>query len=165
MRGEDPSVPGAEMIRVLFVCEHNSARSQMAEAYLKHFGKGKFEADSCGLEAGNLNPDVIQVMKEEGIDISNNTTDSVMSYFKEERQFDIVVTVCSPEVDSKCPLFPGKTLRMNWPFPDPAQLEGEQKVVMEELRQIRDQIKNRVREFIAEYEQKRLNLFVDQSSR
>lgn len=152
------------MIRVLFVCEHNSARSQMAEAYLKHFGKGNFEPDSCGLEAGNLNPNVIEVMKEEGIDISKNTTNSVMTYFQEERQYDIVVTVCSPEVDAKCPLFPGKTLRMNWPFPDPAQLKGEQRAIMEELRQIRGQIKTRIQKFIEEYEQKGLNLFLNQNN-
>lgn len=152
------------MIRVLFVCEHNSARSQMAEAYLKHLGNGNFEAESCGLEAGKLNPNVIEVMREEGIDISKNTTNSVMAYFQEERQFDIVITVCSPEVDKKCPLFPGKTLRLNWPFPDPGPLKGEQSKVMAELRHIRDQIKARIQEFIAEYEQKGLNLFLRQNS-
>src|SRR2546426_8216034 len=81
-------------IKVLFVCVHNSARSQMAEAYLKYFGEGRFEAESAGLEPGVLNPRVVQVMKEDGIDISQNKTKNVFDLFKQGRMFGYVVTVC-----------------------------------------------------------------------
>ena len=107
------------MLKVLFVCEHNSARSQMAEAYPNEFGAGNFTAESCGLEPGVLNPYVIQSMLEDHIDISGRKTNSVFAFFQEERQYDIVVTVCSQEVSEKGPTFPGKTLQLNWPFPDP----------------------------------------------
>lgn len=148
------------MLKVLFVCEHNSARSQMAEAYLKKYGIGKFEAESAGLEAGELNPLVVSVMLEEDIDISKNSTDSVISYFRQERHYDIIITVCSPEVSSKCPNFPGKALRLNWPFPDPSQLTGTQDEIMTQLRTIRNRIKKKVIDFISEYDQKGLTIFL-----
>ena len=150
------------MIRVLFVCEHNSARSQMAEVYLKKFGGDRFVVDSAGLETGQLNPLVVEAMLEEDIDISNNATNSVISYFQQERSFDIIITVCSPEVSEKCPIFPGKTLRLNWPFADPSQLRGEPEDVMADLRVIRNQIKYRIIDFIAQYDEKGLNIFLEQ---
>lgn len=150
------------MIRVLFVCEHNSARSQMADAYLRHFGGDTFQVDSAGIEPGQINPYVVESMREDDIDISASDTNSVISYFQEERQYDIVVTVCSPEVSDKCPVFPGKTLRLNWPFPDPSKLEGEREEILAELRIIRNQIKDKIQEFIAEYEEKGYTLFLDE---
>lgn len=149
------------MIRVLFICEHNSARSQIAEAYLKKYGAGKFEAESAGLEAGVLNPLVVEVLFEEGIDISHNTTESVLRLYQQERQYDIIITVCSPEVSEKCPVFPGKALRLNWPFPDPSRLSGDPEKVMTDLRVIRNQIKYKVMDFVTEYEEKGLNIFIE----
>lgn len=81
------------MTKVLFLCVHNSARSQIAEAYLKKFGGDDFEAESAGLEPGKLNPFVIDVLKEDGIDISNNTTDDVFDFFKQGKIFSYVITV------------------------------------------------------------------------
>src|SRR6266496_1921852 len=81
-------------IKVLFVCVHNSARSQMAEAYLNHFGEGRFEAESAGLEPGTLNPLVVHVMREDGIDISRNETKGVFDMIKQGKLFEYVITVC-----------------------------------------------------------------------
>lgn len=148
------------MIRVLFVCEHNSGRSQMAEAYLKLYGEKHFNAESAGLEPGVINPYVAASMLEDGIDITDNPTDSVFSFFQEERQYDIVVTVCSKEVSEKCPIFPGRALRFNWPFPDPSKLEGDREEILSELKKIRLQIKEKIIQFVAEYEEKGLKLFL-----
>ena len=131
-------------IKVLFVCIHNSARSQMAEAYLNHFGDGRFEAESAGLEPGVLNPRVIQVMKEDGIDVSGNRTKSVFDLFKQGRMFGYVVTVCDKEAAEKCPIFPGVAKRLHWNFPDPSALRGTEEQKLQETREIRDEIKKRV---------------------
>ncbi len=152
------------MLKVLFVCEHNSARSQMAEAYLNKLGKGKFMAESGGLEPGVLNPYVVKSMLEEHIDISGGKTNSVFSFFQEERQYDIVVTVCSPEVSEKCPIFPGKTLRLNWPFPDPSLLTGDEEEILSKLRPIRNMIKEKIQSFVREYDEKGLKLFLEDSA-
>lgn len=152
------------MIRVLFVCEHNSARSQIAEAYLKKYGGDKFHAESAGIEPGNLNPYVVESMLEDGIDISGATTDSVIKYFQEERQYEVVITVCSPEVDKRCPIFPGKALRMNRPFPDPSQLEGDKGEIISQIRPIREAIKTEIKNFIEAYQTKGLKIFVEQDS-
>src|SRR3989338_9622164 len=93
--------------KVLFVCVHNSARSQIAEAFLKQMAGDKFEAESAGLEPGNLNPVVVEVMKEVGIDISQNKTKSVFDFYKQGRQYDYVVTVCDESQSGACPMFPG----------------------------------------------------------
>ena len=84
------------MLRVLLVCQHNSARSQMAEAYLTHLGGEKFFVESAGLEPGTLNPYVVDALKEDGIDISRHSTDTMFNYFQEGRQYHIVISVCSP---------------------------------------------------------------------
>ncbi|MGA7279144.1 MAG: arsenate reductase ArsC [Desulfocapsaceae bacterium] len=151
------------MITVLIVCEHNSARSQIAEAYLKKYGAGKFAAESAGLEAGALNPLVVEALFEEGIDISKNETRSVLSLYQQERQYDIIITVCAPEVSMRCPIFPGKALRLSWPFPDPARLSGEPEDIMADLRVIRNQIKYKIIEFVAEYNEIGLSIFVEQA--
>ncbi|HDQ26665.1 MAG TPA: arsenate reductase ArsC, partial [bacterium] len=86
-----------EKIRVLFVCIHNSARSQMAEAYLNALGGGRFEAESAGIEPGTLNPVVVEAMKADGIDISQNKTKAVFDFYKEGRLYNYVITVCDKE--------------------------------------------------------------------
>lgn len=97
--------------RVLFVCVHNSARSQMAEAFLNNLGGDRFEAVSAGLEPGTLNPLVVEVMKEAGIDISQNRTKSVFDLFKKGELFSYVITVCDEASAQRCPVFPGLLLK------------------------------------------------------
>ena len=93
--------------KVLFVCVHNSARSQMAEAFLKKYGGDRFEVESAGLEPGTLNPVVVEAMKEVGIDISQNKAKSVFDFYRQGKQYDYVVTVCNESEAGKCPVFPG----------------------------------------------------------
>src|SRR5574344_130132 len=101
-----------EKIKVLFVCIHNSARSQMAETFLNQLGGDKFEAESAGLEPGNLNPIVVDAMKEIGIDISNNKTNSVFDFYKSGKRYHFVFTVCDEASGEKCPIFPGNLKTM-----------------------------------------------------
>ena len=135
--------------KVLFVCIHNSARSQMAEALLKKLGSDRFEAYSAGLEPGTLNPLAIEVMQELGIDISANETKSVFEYFKQGALFNYVITVCDGTNAEKCPIFPGITKRINWSFEDPSVLTGSHELKIDATRRIRDEIKRAVLEFIA----------------
>ena len=131
-------------IKVLFVCVHNSARSQMAEAYLNHFGEGRFEAESAGLEPGVLNPRVVEVMRESGIDLSQNKTRSVFEILNQGKLFEYVVTVCDETAAEKCPVFPGVTKRLHWSFADPSSLTGTEAEKLQRTREIRDEIKKRV---------------------
>ena len=112
--------------RVLFVCVHNSARSQMAEEYLKRFGGDRYEVESAGLEPGTINPLVSELLAEDGIDVSGKETHNVMSFHREGRRYDYVITVCSKETAERCPVFPGAgpTRRLHWPFEDPSQASG-----------------------------------------
>jgi len=100
------------MEKVLFICVHNSARSQMAEAYLRKYGGKRFVAESAGLEPGVINPLVVEVMKEEGIDLSDKGTNSVYDYYREGRGYDYVITVCSKVAAERCPIFPGGGLSL-----------------------------------------------------
>ena len=137
-------------IKVLFVCVHNSARSQMSEAFLNHYFGDKFEAESAGLEPGTLNPIVVEVMKEIGIDISGNKTKSVFDYFKEGRMFKYVITVCDKTAAEKCPIFPGVAEKIHWSFPDPSTLQGTYEEKLEGTKKIRDLIKNKIEEWATE---------------
>ena len=132
---------------ILFVCIHNSARSQMAEAFMNNMSRGKFVAESAGLEPGQLNPIVVKAMAELDIDISKNHTKSVIDFLSSARRYDFVVTVCDEASGERCPIFPGSK-SMHWSFPDPASLSGtdEKKLVM--TRVIRDAIRDRVLEFL-----------------
>ncbi len=138
------------MKRVLFICIHNSARSQMGEAYLKKLGGLQFEAESAGIEPGALNPHVVKALQEDGIDIRNKPTRSVFDVAKSGRSFDYVIAVCSKEAAERCPIFPGKGMRLHWPFPDPATFVGSDDEVMARVREVRDAIKARVQEFVRE---------------
>jgi arsenate reductase len=133
--------------KVLFICVHNSARSQMAEAFLNTFSGEHFYAESAGLESGNLNPYVVQVMKEAGIDISNNKTDSVFDFFKEGRIYDYVITVCDAAKAEQCPIFPGLALRLNWSFANPTDFTGTDDEILAVTRKVRDQIKGKIEKF------------------
>ncbi len=138
--------------KVLFVCIHNSARSQMAEAFLNQMGGDEFIAESAGLEPGNLNPLVVEAMKEIGIDISDNKTKSAFDFFTQGRQFQFVITVCDAASGERCPIFPGITKRLNWAFNDPASFEGTYEEKLAETRQVRDSIKSEVEKFIKTYD-------------
>ena len=136
--------------KVLFVCIHNSARSQMAEAFLNQFCREQFEAQSAGLEPGRLNPVVVQAMNEVGIDISGNRTKSVSEMLASEQSFAYVVTVCDETSAERCPIFPGTTTRLHWSFPDPSALQGTHDQKLAQTRQIRDSIRAKVEEWCAE---------------
>ena len=134
--------------RILVLCTGNSARSQMAEAYLKKFGGGQFLVESAGLEAGTLNPVAVEVMMEEGIDISGKQTHDVFKFFKEGRKYDYVITVCEKSAAELCPVFPGVHQKIMWSFKDPSALTGSYEDKLAVARTIRDQIKNAVLQFI-----------------
>ena len=138
-------------IKVLFLCIHNSARSQMAEAYLKKFAGEKFDVESAGLESGKLNPLAVEAMKEDGIDISGNITKSVFDFYKEGRIYDYVITVCDEANAAKCPIFPGVHKKINWSFDDPSQFEGTPEEKLKRTIMVRDEIKVAVTDFIEEY--------------
>jgi arsenate reductase len=140
-----------DKIKVLFVCLHNSARSQMAEAFLNTLAGDKFFAESAGLEVGTINPYVVKVMQEEGIDISQNKTDSVFEFFKEGRLYAYVIAVCDAANAERCPVFPGICNRINWTFPNPADFKGTDDEILAETRKVRDLIKAEIEKFIITY--------------
>lgn len=136
--------------KALFVCIHNSARSQMAEAFLNQICGDEFEAHSAGLEAGKLNPIVVEAMQEIGIDISRNQTKAVFDMFKSGRIFHYVITVCDEASAERCPIFPGVIQRLHWSFPDPSALTGTHEQKLERVREIRDLIKRQIEQWCAE---------------
>src|ERR1700722_8179128 len=135
---------------VLFVCIHNSARSQMAEAFLNEICGDEFEAHSAGIEPGKLNPTVVEVMQEISIDISGNQTKAVFDMIKSGEMFAYVITVCDEASAERCPIFPGVTTRLHWSFPDPSALTGSHAQKMERVREIRDLIRGRLEEWCRE---------------
>lgn len=136
------------MTKVLFICVHNSARSQMAEAYLKQLGGNRFEAESAGLEPGILNPYVVRVLAEDGIDIAGKETRSAFDLYKAGNRYHIVVTVCDKEAAERCPIFPGQSEKLFWPFPDPSKFTGSDEEIMKRVREVRDEIKSAIQEFV-----------------
>jgi arsenate reductase (thioredoxin) len=129
---------------VLFICVHNSARSQMAEAWLNEICGDFFAAESAGLEPGTLNPLVVDAMEEVGIDISEKKTQAVFDVFKSGKLFAYVITVCDETSAEKCPIFAGITKRLHWSFPDPSSLVGSREQKLVEVRKIRDQIRDKI---------------------
>jgi len=136
--------------KVLFICVHNSARSQMAEAWLNDICGEYFEAQSAGLEPGTLNPFAVQVMDEIGIDISNNETKAVFDVWKSGQLFTYVITVCDETSAEKCPIFPGPTQRLHWSFPDPSQVTGTRLEKLDQVREIREKIRAKIEDWCAE---------------
>ena len=135
---------------VLFICVHNSARSQMAEAWLNRIGGDAFAAESAGLEPGTMNPLVVEVMKEIGIDLSEKKTQAVFDVWKSGKLFQYVVTVCSEGEAKGCPIFPGVTTRLHWPFPDPSQVTGAHEQRLQQVRKIRDDIRTKIERWCEE---------------
>jgi arsenate reductase len=130
--------------KVLFICIHNSARSQMAEAFLNRMCGQQFEAHSAGLEPGTLNLLVILAMQEIGIDICHNETKSVERYLKSGEKFAYVITVCDEASAERCPIFPGGGTRLHWGFPDPSSFKGSTEEKLRQIRIVRDAIKAKV---------------------
>ena len=142
--------PHESKTKVLFVCEHNSARSQMAEAFLNTLAKDRFLGQSAGLEPGTLNLLAVQVMKEAGIDISHNKTKGVFEFVKSGELFSYVITVCDEASAEKCPIPPGVTTRLHWSVNDPASFTGSDEEKLDKTRRVRDDIRSHVEQFIHE---------------
>lgn len=123
--------------KVLILCTKNSCRSQMAEGALKHYGKDRFIVESAGLEPTHVNKNAIKVMKEIGIDISKQHSKNVVDFLG--NYFGFIITVCS-DADQRCPIFPGVSRRLYWPFNDPPQTEEETPEILAEFRKVRDEI-------------------------
>jgi arsenate reductase len=131
----------AERSRVLFLCTHNSARSQMAEGLLRHLAGDRFEAYSAGTEATHVRPLAVRAMDEIGIDISGQESKTLNRYLGEP--FDYVITVCD-EANEACPFFPGAKNRLHWSFEDPAQATGSEEERLAVFRRVRDEIRERI---------------------
>ncbi len=127
--------------RVLFVCTHNSARSQMAEGLLRHLAGERFEAHSAGTEATHVRPLAIRAMDEIGIDVSGQESKTLDRYVGE--RFDYVITVCD-EANDACPFFPGANNRLHWSFEDPSQAEGSEEERLKVFQRVRDEIRERI---------------------
>lgn len=138
-------------IKVLFVCVHNAARSQMAEAFLNELGGGRFAAESAGFEPTALNPLAVQAMREAGLDISAKRSKSVFDLYLEGRLYRYVITVCDEASAEKCPTFPGFARMLHWSFEDPSTFPGSEAERLEKTRQLRERIRARVEAFINEH--------------
>lgn len=138
---------------VLFVCIHNSARSQMAEAFLTKYGGDRFLAESAGLEPGTMNPNVVKVMREIGIDLSKKGTQSVFDVFRQGRLYNAVITVCDGASAERCPIFPGRVRRIAWSFKDPSAFVGKEDEILEQTRNVRDEIEKGVKAFVEQASQ------------
>jgi arsenate reductase len=136
--------------KVLFVCIHNSARSQMAEAFLNSICPEHFSAQSAGIEPGKLNPIVVQAMSEVCIDISQNKTKAVFDFIKRGEPFHYVITVCDETSAERCPVFPGVTTRLHWGFLDPSSFTGTPEEKLARTREVRDTIKARIESWCTE---------------
>ncbi len=133
-------------IKVLFICNYNSARSQIAEALLKKLGGEKFEVESAGLEPGTLNPLAVEAMKEIGIDISRNKTKSAFGFFKQGKTYDYVITVCDESRAGSCPVFPGAGENIHWSLPDPSSFTGTKAEKLAKTRAVRELIEQKIKE-------------------
>lgn len=134
--------------RVLFLCTGNSARSQMAEAFLRKYGNGQFEVHSAGLEPKGVNPLTIRVMHEAGLDISGQTSKGLDAYLG-KTLFQTLITVCD-DADRNCPtVWPGVNTRLHWSFEDPAKFEGSEEEKLAKFREVRDRIENKIKEWVA----------------
>lgn len=133
--------------KILVLCTGNSCRSQIAEAYLRHFAENKATIYSAGIETHGVNPLAIETMKEDGIDISNHTSNHVDEYLT--ISFDYVITVCDNALEN-CPVFPSSAKKFHQNFPDPAKAKGSKEEINHEFRRVRMRIKDFCKTFIAE---------------
>jgi arsenate reductase len=129
---------------VLFVCVHNSARSQMAEAFLKNIAGDRLQVESAGFQPAPINPLVVEVMGEIGIDLSDKKAQKVFDLYKDGRLFSYVITVCDETAAERCPTFPGLVTRLHWSFEDPAGFAGTWEERLEKTRRVREAIRSTV---------------------
>ncbi len=146
-------MPYKKPLNILFVCTGNSCRSQMAEGYARAIGDGLLSADSAGIEAHGKNMLAVRVMQEDGVDISQQQSKRLNKAQLDVA--DIVITVCG-HADEHCPVLPPTTIRCHWPFDDPARLKGDESIVIEGFRTVRNQIKKRIEEFVAGLESEQI---------
>ncbi|MEW5675673.1 arsenate reductase ArsC [Flavobacterium enshiense] len=132
---------------ILVLCTGNSCRSQIAEGYLRHFAGEKAEVYSAGVETHGVNPKAIAIMKEDGIDISNHTSNNIDEYY--EIPFDFVITVCD-NAKERCPFFPSKATKFHYNFPDPAKAKGTDDEILQQFRNVREEIKIYSKKFVEE---------------
>src|SRR6056297_2441572 len=137
-----------DKIKVLFICVHNAARSQMAEELLKRLGGEVFYVESAGLEPGEINPLAIDAMKDLGYDISHKTTNSVFEFFKEGRIYNYVIKVCDASHGERCPIFPGVNETLEWSLEDPSSFEGTYEEKLKKTIDVRDELKSKIISFI-----------------
>ena len=133
------------MKKILVLCTGNSCRSQIAEGYLRHFAGTKAEVFSAGVETHGVNPKAIEIMKEDGIDISGHTSNTIEEF--RGIDFDYVVTVCD-NAKERCPFFPSTAKKFHENFPDPAKATGTDAEIMSEFRRVREMIKNYSQVFV-----------------
>ncbi len=134
--------------RVLFVCIHNSARSQMAEELLRKLGGDRFEVESAGIEPGKLNPIVVEALKEDGIDITGKPTKAVADLHQKNIAYDYVITVCDEASAERCPVFPGAVQRLHWGFKDPSQFQGTDQEKLVKVREVKAEIKQVINKWL-----------------
>ncbi len=149
----------AGKLKVLMVCVHNSARSQMAAAWVNHLYGDCMEAESAGLQPGELNPLAVRVMQEVGIDISGSGTRDVFEVVRTGHPFSYVVTVCDEATAEKCPPFVGVQEVVHWDFPDPAAQQGDEEKKLQKFREIRDALRRRIEEWVASLRSSEGNAF------
>jgi arsenate reductase len=137
-----------EKTKVLFLCTGNSARSQMAEAFLRKHAGDRFEVSSAGLEPQGINPFAIKAMEEIGLDLNGHHSKDV-SEFLGTTYFGYVITLCD-NAESRCPIFPGASIRLHWPFEDPAAFQGAEEQKLKKFREVRDQIRERIESWLQE---------------
>ncbi len=138
---------GFKKKKILFLCTGNSARSQMAEGFLKTYGAKRYEVFSAGTAPVGVNPRAVVVMSEIGIDISSQTSDALDKELL--GKIDLLITLCG-DARENCPFVPVKVEKRHWPLEDPARAEGTDEEVLEQFRKVRDQIKTYVSELAAE---------------
>jgi len=134
--------------KVLFVCNHNSARSQMAEMLLNHLAGDRFTAMSAGLEPRDLNPLAVAVMREIGLDMSSNVPKSIVSLYKRGESFRYQIMLCDEEGSQCCPTYPGIIRQYTWCLDNPANAEGTDEDKLQAFRKVRDAIRLRIDEWI-----------------
>ncbi|MGQ9683324.1 MAG: arsenate reductase ArsC [Anaerolineae bacterium] len=138
----------ADKTRVLVLCTGNSARSQMAEAFIRRYGGDRFEVHSAGLEPKGINPFTLRVMQEAGYDLEGHRSKDLNEYFG-KLHFGYIITVCS-RAEEQCPIFPGVSIRLHWPFDDPAAVEGTDEEKLAAFRRVRDEIEAKVRSWLSD---------------
>ena len=130
--------------KIMFVCIHNSARSQMCEAFVRHYAGDTYEVHSSGIEKGKLNEDVVQVMTELGISMEGHYAKRAQEYILRNEAFDYVITVCDESNAERCPIFPGDHQRLHWGFSDPSAIQGSKEERLPRIRIIRDEIHQKI---------------------